>query len=263
MVTMALIQLRDICKIYKLGEVEVHALNRVSLDIERGEYLALMGPSGSGKSTLMNMLGCIDRPTSGNYLLEGEEVSTMTLDERALLRNHKIGFVFQNFNLLSRSSALENVELPMMYSHRFRGWWRRHDQARTLLKKVGLGARADHYPSQLSGGEQQRVAIARALANEPSIIMADEPTGNLDSNTSKELIDLLEHLNKDDGITIILVTHDREIARSARRKVSLRDGKIVADTVAEPSINNSCIEDHALDRDDCDLQQIQTTQSKE
>src|SRR3972149_6015781 len=229
---MVLIQLRDVCKTYALGEVEVHALAGISLDIERGEYLALMGPSGSGKSTLMNTLGCIDRPTSGSYLLDGEEVVTMSLDERARLRNHKIGFVFQNFNLLSRTSALENVELPMMYSHRFRGQ-QRHQCARVLLEKVGLDARADHYPSQLSGGEQQRVAIARALANEPSILLADEPTGNLDSHTSQAVMELLDHLNKEDGITIIVVTHDQEVARYSRRKVLLRDGEIVRDSAAE------------------------------
>ena len=227
---MALIQLKDIRKTYKLGEVEVHALAGVSLDVEQGEYLALMGSSGSGKSTLMNTLGCIDRPTSGSYLLDGEEVVNMTLEQRARLRNQKIGFVFQNFNLLSRTSALENVELPMMYSHRVRRR-RRHEHAAALLEKVGLVARSDHYPSQLSGGEQQRVAIARALANEPSILLADEPTGNLDSRTSQEVMELLDHLNKDDGITIILVTHDQEVARYARRKVVLRDGNLVDDSL--------------------------------
>ncbi len=214
---MTLIELRDICKIYKLGEVEVHALAGVSLDVEQGEYVALMGSSGSGKSTLMNTLGCIDRPTSGSYLLEGEEVVSMTLEQRAQLRNQKIGFVFQNFNLLSRTSALENVELPMMYGRRFRGR-RRHERSRIILEKVGLRDRAHHYPSQLSGGEQQRVAIARALVNEPSILLADEPTGNLDSHTSREVMELLDHLNKDDGITIILVTHDQEMARCGAEK---------------------------------------------
>ncbi|MGD0656037.1 MAG: ABC transporter ATP-binding protein [Thermoguttaceae bacterium] len=233
---MALIQLKDISKTYKLGEVEVHALAGISLNIERGEYLALMGPSGSGKSTLMNTLGCIDRPSGGSYLLDGEEVVAMSLDQRARLRNQKIGFVFQNFNLLSRTSALENVELPMMYSHRFRGR-RRHEQSQIMLEKVGLRERADHYPSQLSGGEQQRVAIARALANEPSILLADEPTGNLDSHTSQEVMELLDHLNKDDGITIILVTHDREVARWAQRKVVLRDGEIVSDSATETKEN--------------------------
>jgi putative ABC transport system ATP-binding protein len=233
---MVFIQLKDIRKLYQLGEVEVRALVGVSLNIERGEYLALMGPSGSGKSTLMNTLGCIDRPTSGSYQLDGEEVVEMTLDQRARLRNQKIGFVFQSFNLLSRTSASENVELPMMYSHRFWGR-RRHEQARALLKKVGLDDRAEHYPSQLSGGEQQRVAIARALANEPSILLADEPTGNLDSRTSKEVMELLDHLNKDDGITIILVTHDQEVARNAQRNVVLRDGEIVHDSAVESNGN--------------------------
>ncbi len=226
---MTLIQLRDLCKTYRRGEVEVHALAGVSLDIDRGEYLALMGPSGSGKSTLMNSIGCIDRPTSGSYLLDGAEVVVMSLDERARLRNHKIGFVFQNFNLLSRISALENVELPMLYSHRLRGH-RRHEHARLLLKKVGLDERMDHYPSQLSGGEQQRVAIARAIANQPSILLADEPTGNLDSHTSQDVMELVEHLNREEGITVILVTHDKEVAGYARRQVVLRDGRIVSDS---------------------------------
>jgi putative ABC transport system ATP-binding protein len=234
--SMAFIQLKDIRKIYKLGEVEVHALAGVTLNIERGEYVALMGSSGSGKSTLMNTLGCIDRPTSGSYLLDGEEIVTMSLDQRARLRNQKIGFVFQNFNLLTRTSALENVELPMMYSHQIRRR-RRHEQAAMLLKKVGLNTRSDHYPSQLSGGEQQRVAIARALANEPPILLADEPTGNLDSHTSQEVMELLDHLNRDDGITIILVTHDQEVARYAQRKVVLRDGEIVSDSAAETKEN--------------------------
>jgi ABC-type lipoprotein export system ATPase subunit len=229
---MALIQLTDLCKTYKLGEVEVHALAGVSLTIERGEYLSLMGPSGSGKSTLMNSIGCIDRPTSGSYLLDGEEVVAMSLDERARLRNQKIGFVFQNFNLLTRISAQENVELPMLYSRRLRGQ-KRHEYARMLLNKVGLDARRDHYPMQLSGGEQQRVAIARAIANQPSILLADEPTGNLDSRTSEEVMQLMEHLNTEDGITIILVTHDPHVSHCARRQVVLRDGALVSDSVAE------------------------------
>ena len=229
---MTLIQLREICKTYRRGEVEVHALAGVSLDIEQGEYLALMGPSGSGKSTLMNSIGCIDRPTSGSYLLDGAEVVKMSLDERARLRNRKIGFVFQNFNLLARISALENVELPMLYSRRLRGR-RRHEHARQLLNRVGLDARMDHYPTQLSGGEQQRVAIARAIANQPSILLADEPTGNLDSHTSQDVMELVEQLNQEEGITIILVTHDREVAHSARRQIVLRDGAIVSDSAGE------------------------------
>jgi ABC-type lipoprotein export system ATPase subunit len=226
---MRLIQLDDICKTYALGEVEVTALQGVSLVIDSGEYVALMGPSGSGKSTLMNTLGCLDRPTSGSYLLDGEEVVTMSRDERAGLRNRKIGFVFQSFNLLARTTALENVELPLLYSSRFRGR-ERHHRARHLLERVGLGARMDHFPSQLSGGQQQRVAIARALANQPPILLADEPTGNLDSRTSREVMELFKQLNTDDGITIILVTHDQEVARHARRAVVIRDGRVVSDT---------------------------------
>jgi ABC-type lipoprotein export system ATPase subunit len=226
---MRLIQLRDICKTYALGEVEVEALRGVSLDIDRGEYLALIGASGSGKTTLMNMLGCLDRPTSGSYLLEGDEVMEMSGDERARLRNRKIGFVFQSFNLLSRTSALENVELPLLYSARLRSAERREHVVK-LLKKVGLESRMDHHPSQLSGGQQQRVAIARALANDPPILLADEPTGNLDTRTSREVMELFQQLNQEDGITIILVTHDQEVARRARRSIVIRDGEVVCDT---------------------------------
>jgi ABC-type lipoprotein export system ATPase subunit len=226
---MALIELREICKTYQRGAVEVHALASVSLEVEKGEYLALMGPSGSGKSTLMNSIGCIDRPTSGSYQLDGAEVVAMSLDERARLRNRKIGFVFQNFNLLARISALENVELPMLYSRRLGGRERR-DYARSLLRRMGLEDRMDHYPTQLSGGEQQRVAIARALANQPSILLADEPTGNLDSHTSHEVMELMEQLNQEEAITVILVTHDKEVSQCARRQVVLRDGRIVSDS---------------------------------
>jgi putative ABC transport system ATP-binding protein len=224
-----LIQLRDVSKTYTLGEVEVHALRGISLDIDRGEYVALMGPSGSGKTTLMNTLGCLDRPTGGSYLLEGEEVVEMSGDQRAGVRNRKIGFVFQNFNLLARSNALENVELPLLYARRFRGGQRR-ERGLALLKKVGLESRTDHQPSQLSGGQQQRVAIARAMANEPAILLADEPTGNLDSHTSREVLELFRRLNREDGITIILVTHDQEVARHARRIVVLHDGRVVCDS---------------------------------
>jgi putative ABC transport system ATP-binding protein len=226
---MPLIQLRDIRKTYSLGEVEVNALSDVSLDIERGEYVTLMGPSGSGKTTLMNTLGCLDHPTSGSYLLEGQEVVDMSSDDRARLRNQKIGFVFQSFNLLSRTSALENVELPLLYSTLIKGKERR-DRVRKLLIKVGLESRMDHHPSQLSGGQQQRVAIARALANQPSILLADEPTGNLDSRTSREVMDLFRQLNQDDGITIILVTHDQEVAKNARRAVVIHDGQVICDS---------------------------------
>jgi putative ABC transport system ATP-binding protein len=228
---MQLIQLRDIRKTYAVGEVEVRALQSVSLDIDRGEYVALMGPSGSGKTTLMNTLGCLDRPTDGSYLLEGEEVVDMSGDERASLRNRKIGFVFQNFNLLSRTTAMENVELPLLYSGRLRAGQRR-ERARHLLARMGLEERMDHHPSQLSGGQQQRVAIARAMANEPPILLADEPTGNIDSHTSQEVMDLFRQLNREDGITIILVTHDQEVAKHARRTVVLRDGRVICDTTS-------------------------------
>jgi putative ABC transport system ATP-binding protein len=226
---MRLIQLDNIRKTFTLGQVDVHALQGVSLGIDHGEYVALMGPSGSGKTTLMNTLGCLDRPTEGSYLLEGEEVVSMSGDERARLRNRKIGFVFQNFNLLARTSALENVELPLLYSGRYRGAQRR-DHVRKLLEKVGLESRMDHHPSQLSGGQQQRVAIARALANEPPILLADEPTGNLDSHTSREVMDLFRRLNQEDGITIIVVTHDPQVARHSRRAIVLRDGQVVCDS---------------------------------
>jgi len=226
---MSLIKLHEICKVYSLEETEVEALRGVSLSIEQGEYVALMGPSGSGKSTLMNMLGCLDRPTSGSYLLDGEEVAKMSRDTRARLRNRKFGFVFQSFNLLARTSALENVELPLLYE---RGISARHRHRRAIdvLEKVGLGDRTHHHPGQLSGGEQQRVAIARALVNQPAIIMADEPTGNLDSRTSREVIDLLRRLNEETGITLVLVTHEQDIARHAKRTLVLKDGRILEDT---------------------------------
>jgi ABC-type lipoprotein export system ATPase subunit len=223
------IELRDIRKVYDLGEVKVEALRGVSLDIAQGEFLALIGPSGSGKSTLMNTLGCLDRPTSGSYRLADQEIVTLSNDERAKVRNMRIGFVFQNFNLLNRTSALENVELPLLYAHGMSAR-QRHRRALELLKRVGLGDRLDHHPSQLSGGQQQRVAIARALVNEPAILMCDEPTGNLDSRTSKEVIQLFRDLNSENKITVILVTHDQEVARVARRIVVLRDGLIVQDT---------------------------------
>ena len=224
---MALIELKDIKKIYSLGEVDVSALAGVSLDIEKGEYVSLVGPSGSGKSTLMNTLGCLDRPTAGSYLLAGEEVVTMTADGRARLRNDRIGFVFQNFNLLNRTSALENVELPLLYSKQV-SVRQRHQRAAELLDLVGLADRMDHHPGQLSGGQQQRVAIARALINDPSIIMADEPTGNLDTRTSEEIINLFRKLNSE-SITIILVTHDNDVAQNANRTITLRDGLVVSD----------------------------------
>jgi putative ABC transport system ATP-binding protein len=226
---MALIELRDVGRSYNLGEVEVHALRSVTLNIERGEYVALIGPSGSGKSTLMNTLGCLDRPTRGSYLLDGEEIVTMSRDQRAQIRNRQLGFVFQNFNLLNRTSAVENVELPLMYRKGLSTRDRRQI-AIDLLNKVGLGDRVYHHSSQLSGGQQQRVAIARALATSPSILMGDEPTGNLDSKTSKEVIRLFRELNQQQELTVILVTHDPAVARNANRMIVLRDGSVVEDT---------------------------------
>jgi ABC-type lipoprotein export system ATPase subunit len=226
---MALIEIRNLFKIYDLGEVKVNALNGVSLDIQEGEFVALIGPSGSGKSTLMNSLGCLDRPTSGSYLLAGEEVAGMNPDQLAGLRNRRIGFVFQNFNLLSRTTAMENVEAPMLYNLDCSRRERRR-RAKLYLEKVGLGNRMDHRPSQLSGGQQQRVAIARALVNQPSILLCDEPTGNLDTRTSREVMALFRELNEVDGLTVILVTHDLDVARQAKRALVLIDGDVVADT---------------------------------
>lgn len=226
---MALIELRNVQRVYDLGEVEVFALRTVTLNIERGEFVALIGPSGSGKSTLMNTLGCLDRPTSGSYLLDGEEIVTMSRDERAKIRNRQLGFVFQNFNLLNRTSAVENVELPLLYRRGLSSRQRRKT-AVEMLQKVGLGDRLYHHSSQLSGGQQQRVAIARALATNPSILMGDEPTGNLDSKTSREVIGLFRELNEQQGLTVILVTHDPTVAKNANRMIVLRDGSVVADT---------------------------------
>lgn len=226
---MALIEIHDVCKTYRLGEMQIDALKNARLVVEQGEYLALIGPSGSGKSTLMNTLGCLDRPTSGSYRLAGEEITTMSSDDRARIRNRRIGFVFQNFNLLSRTTALENVELPLLYSNQLSSSERKQ-RAVEKLTTVGLGNRLDHHPSQLSGGQQQRVAIARALVNDPDILMADEPTGNLDSKTSREVIALFRELNETSGITVVLVTHDPNIARYAKRIVVLSDGEIVCDT---------------------------------
>jgi len=226
---MALIELDGVGKLYRLGDVEVHALRSVSLQIEKGETLSLVGPSGSGKSTMMNLVGCLDRPTSGAYWLDGVEVDKLNKDELARIRNRKIGFVFQNFNLLSRTSALENVELPMLYAERMTTRQRRQ-RAAELLELVGLRDRHDHHPSQLSGGQQQRVAIARALANDPPILLADEPTGNLDSRTGNDVLKLFHRLNRENGITVILVTHDHHVARATRRQIVLRDGDVLIDT---------------------------------
>ncbi|QDS99916.1 ABC transporter ATP-binding protein [Adhaeretor mobilis] len=226
---MPLIELNNVSKTYDLGEVKVHALKGTTLNIEQGEYVALIGPSGSGKSTLMNTLGCLDRPTEGSYRLAGEEIATMSRNERAKIRNKRMGFVFQNFNLLARTPAIENVELPLLYTKGLSPKQRR-DRSISLLEQVGLGDRLDHHTGQLSGGQQQRVAIARALVNEPDILMGDEPTGNLDTTTSREVIGLFRKLNEEDGLTVILVTHDQEVARNARRTVVLRDGEIICDT---------------------------------
>jgi ABC-type lipoprotein export system ATPase subunit len=226
---MALIELRNIGKTYDLGEVQVHALRGVTLDIHQGEFVALIGPSGSGKSTLMNTLACMDRPTHGSYRLAGDEVADMGKNELAALRNQRFGFVFQNFNLLPRTTALENVELPLIYDRSF-PIWKRKRRALELLEKVGLGNRTHHRPNQLSGGQQQRVAIARALVNNPPILMCDEPTGNLDTRTSREIMALFKELNEKDRLTIILVTHDLEVARKANRALVLVDGKVVIDT---------------------------------
>jgi putative ABC transport system ATP-binding protein len=226
---MALIELRSLGKTYDLGEVKVNALVGVTLDIAKGEFVALIGPSGSGKSTLMNTLGCLDRPSKGRYRLDGIEVGRMSKDQLARLRNKQIGFVFQNFNLLARTTALDNVEVPMLYDP---GYTRRarRKRAKEILARVGLADRMDHRPNQLSGGQQQRVAIARALVNHPSILLCDEPTGNLDTRTSREIMGFFRELNKIEGLTIILVTHDLEIARQADRAIVLVDGEVVIDT---------------------------------
>jgi ABC-type lipoprotein export system ATPase subunit len=228
-----LIELRDLRKTYHIGDVAVPALNGVSMVVARGEFVALMGASGSGKSTLMNILGCLDRPTSGQYWLEGQEISRLSADKRALLRNHKIGFVFQNFNLLARTSALDNVTLPLAYSSENLPERLSRQRAAEMLDRVGLGDRIDHEPSQLSGGQQQRVAIARALVNRPSILLADEPTGNLDSHTSADILHLFEQLNEEQGITVILVTHDANIAHHAKRVIHISDGIIDNETAGE------------------------------
>ena len=228
-----LVQIVDLKKSYVVGDVTVHALRGLNLEIERGTFLAVVGASGSGKSTFMNIVGLLDRPSAGHYLLEGEDVSAFDRDRRAQLRNRKIGFVFQNFNLLPRTSALENVELPMLYSAQAPSAADRHAKAEALLGIVGLGERAHHTPSQLSGGQQQRVAIARALVNDPEILLADEPTGNLDTRTSVEIMEVLQRLNREKGITIILITHEHDIAEYSEREVTFRDGRLVSDRRVE------------------------------
>jgi len=227
------ISIKNLVKTYVVGEVEVRALRGVSLDVKRGEFVAVTGPSGSGKSTLMHILGCLDRPTSGQYLLDGQDVSKMSKDQLAEVRNKKIGFVFQGFNLLSRTTALDNVELPLLYRGGKMRASERHKLAMDALGAVGLGQRADHHPNQLSGGQQQRVAIARALITMPSILLADEPTGNLDTRTSIEVMGIFQRLNIERGITVLLITHEHDIAEYGSRIISCRDGHIVSDSRVE------------------------------
>jgi putative ABC transport system ATP-binding protein len=232
----SIIQLDRINKVYQTGEVDVHAVRDVSFQVDRGDFVAIMGSSGSGKSTMMNVLGCLDRPTSGRYLLDGVDVSGLDRDELATIRNQKIGFVFQGFNLLSRTSALENTELPMMYNHQHISSWEQRERAMKSLEIVGLAERAGHHPNQLSGGQQQRVAIARALVNQPAMLLADEPTGNLDTQTSIEIMGVFQKLN-DEGITVVMVTHELDIARFTKRNVIMRDGRIISDTRVEDRLS--------------------------
>mgnify|MGYP001581041530 CR=1 FL=1 len=229
---MPLIEINDISKIYRLGDIDVNALNSVSINIDKGEFVAIMGQSGSGKSTFMNIIGCLDKPTSGRYSLEGVDVAGLTRDELAAIRNKKIGFVFQGFNLLSRTSAIENVELPMLYNGLPAR--DRKERAAAALDKVGLSGRENHHPNQLSGGQQQRVAIARALVNEAPLILADEPTGNLDTKTSTEIMELFVRLNAESDITVVLVTHEHDIAAFSKRTLKFLDGRVVSDS---PTIN--------------------------
>jgi len=245
---MALIEINDITKIYRMGEVEVHALRGASLQVEEGELMAIMGPSGSGKSTIMNIIGCLDQPTSGRYLLDGTDVSQLDDNQLAEIRNRKIGFVFQTFNLLFRTSALHNVELPLLYSGRVNN---RRQRAIAALEAVGLGDRIHHRPNELSGGERQRVAIARALVNDPAIILADEPTGNLDSKSGTDIVAIFQRLNREQGMTVVFVTHDAEIAAHTRRIVYLYDGRVIREeAVAEPLIARGASADSPVARGD-------------
>jgi ABC-type lipoprotein export system ATPase subunit len=228
-------ELKDITKTFHVGELDLQVLKGITLTVKRGEMVALMGQSGSGKTTLMNLLGCLDRPTSGTYCLDGLNISAMTADQRALVRNEKIGFVFQSFNLLARTTALDNVTMPLTYTATHLSESEGRKRATVLLGRMGLADRMDHHPSQLSGGQQQRVAIARALINNPPLLFADEPTGNLDSKTSKEVLEMFKKINEEQGITVILVTHDAEVARCAKRIVRLSDGLVVANEYADAS----------------------------
>ena len=226
---MSVIAVENLTKTYGMGDIDVHALRGITLAIEPGEFVAVTGPSGSGKSTLMHILGCLDRPTSGRYLLDGRDVSRLTRDQLAEVRNGKIGFVFQGFNLLARTTALDNVELPLLYGGSGLSGSKRRQRAEAMLEAVGLSDRMGHLPNQLSGGQQQRVAIARSLVNQPSILLADEPTGNLDSRTSIEVMDIFRRLNREDGITVILITHEQDIARFGRRIIRFHDGVVASD----------------------------------
>src|ERR671936_2954655 len=225
----SVIAVKNLVKTYVVGEIEVRALRGVDLEVQRGEFLAVTGQSGSGKSTFMHIVGCLDRPTSGQYFLDGDDVSRMSKDQLAAVRNRKIGFVFQGFNLLSRTSALDNVELPLLYGGNTMKATERHKRAMEVLRAVGLENRADHHPNQLSGGQQQRVAIARSLINNPSILLADEPTGNLDTKTSIEVMDIFQRLNRERGITVMLITHEQDIAEYGTRTVAFRDGLVISD----------------------------------
>jgi ABC-type lipoprotein export system ATPase subunit len=230
---MDLIRLENIRKTYHLGQIDVPVLKGISLTIQRGEMVALMGASGSGKTTLMNILGCLDRPSAGKYWLEGREISRLSSDDRALIRNEKIGFVFQSFNLLPRTSAIDNVMMPLSYTARHLSWKEGYKRARALLERVGLADRLDHEPSQLSGGQQQRVAIARSLINHPPLLFADEPTGNLDSHTSKDILHMFQRIREEEGVTIVLVTHDAGVADYAQRTIHITDGLIDGDATRE------------------------------
>jgi putative ABC transport system ATP-binding protein len=230
------ISVRDLTKTYQLGEHQVHALRSITLDVEAGEFVSVIGPSGSGKSTLMHILGCLDQPTSGQYILDGKDVSRLTDDEISLVRNERIGFVFQGFNLLTRTSALENVELPLLYGKSDLSASERKRRAMAALAAVGLESRWEHHTNQLSGGQQQRVAIARALLNNPAILLADEPTGNLDTRTSLEVMEIFQNLQRERGITIVLITHEMDVAQFGTRIITFRDGKIVSDRPNEQRV---------------------------